>query len=118
MNSTDIRLDITKIPKSRIDDVDFENLQFGKQHADHMMYCDYIDGEWQTPKIVPYGPMQFEPSAKVFHYGQAVFEGMKAFKDEEGKVWYFDQSRTLSVSTSLPSGWPFQNSLKATFLHL
>ena len=44
MNSTDIRLDITKIQKSRIHNVDFDNLQFGKQHADHMMYCDYIDG--------------------------------------------------------------------------
>ncbi|NEV93921.1 branched-chain amino acid aminotransferase [Psychroflexus sp. YR1-1] len=89
MNSTDIQLDIEKVETSRIDQVDFSNLQFGKQYADHMMYCDYIDGEWQTPKIVPYGPMEFEPSAKVFHYGQAVFEGMKAFKDDDGQIWLF-----------------------------
>ncbi|WP_019038886.1 branched-chain amino acid aminotransferase [Psychroflexus tropicus] len=89
MNSTDIQLDITKTKASKIDQVDFSNLQFGKVNSDHMMYCDYIDGEWQTPKIVPYGPMEFEPSAKVFHYGQAVFEGMKAFKDEDGQVWLF-----------------------------
>ena len=89
MNNTDIQLDIKKIESSRIDQVDFSNLPFGKVYADHMMYCDFIDGEWQTPKIVPYGPMEFEPSAKVFHYGQAVFEGMKAFKDENDQVWLF-----------------------------
>lgn len=89
MNNTDIQLDITEIKNSKIDKVDFSNLEFGKINSDHMMYCDYIDGEWQTPKIVPYGPMEFEPSAKVFHYGQAVFEGMKAFKDEKDLVWLF-----------------------------
>jgi branched-chain amino acid aminotransferase len=89
MNNTDIQLDITKVEHSKIDQVDFNNLLFGKHNSDHMMYCDYKDGEWQTPKIVPYGPMEFEPSAKVFHYGQAVFEGMKAFKDENDEVWLF-----------------------------
>lgn len=89
MKTNDINLDITKIQESRIQNVDFSDLQFGKQYADHMMYCDYIDGEWQTPKIVPYGPMEFAPSAKVFHYGQAVFEGMKAFKDDNDQVWLF-----------------------------
>ncbi|MGM0634478.1 MAG: branched-chain amino acid aminotransferase [Bacteroidota bacterium] len=82
-------LDIKKAEKSKIGQVDFSNLAFGKNYSDHMMYCDYIDGEWQRPQIVPYGPMQFAPSTKVFHYGQAVFEGMKAFKDEEGKVFLF-----------------------------
>ncbi|MGB2088353.1 MAG: branched-chain amino acid aminotransferase [Psychroflexus salarius] len=82
-------LDIQTVAKTRINEVDFDNLQFGKQYADHMMYCDFIDGEWQQPKIVPYGPMTFQPSAKVFHYGQAVFEGMKAFKDDNDQVWLF-----------------------------
>jgi len=82
-------LNITKIQESKIGQVDFNNLPFGKVFTDHMMYCDYKNGEWQQPQIVPYGPMQFEPSAKVFHYGQAVFEGMKAFKDDNNKVWLF-----------------------------
>lgn len=82
-------LDIQPTSQSRINEVDFENLQFGKVYADHMMYCDYVDGEWQRPQIVPYGPMTLQPSAKVFHYGQAVFEGMKAFKDDDDQVWLF-----------------------------
>ena len=89
MDYKDINIDITTISESKIDQVDFNNLQFGQRNSDHMMYCDYIDGRWQTPKIVPYGPMEFEPSAKVFHYGQAVFEGMKAFKDDSGEAWLF-----------------------------
>lgn len=80
---------ITKASKSRLDQVDFENLSFGKYYADHMMVCDYENGEWQKPEIKPYGPMQMEPSAKVFHYGQTIFEGMKAFKDKNEKVWLF-----------------------------
>lgn len=82
-------IDIKKTTKSKINEVDFNNLPFGKIYSDHMMYCDYIDGKWQQPKIVPYGPMEFDPSTKVFHYGQAVFEGMKAFKDDNDKVWLF-----------------------------
>ena len=54
-----------------------------------MFVCDYRDGQWQTPKIVPYAPMELSPAASVLHYGQAVFEGMKAFKDDQGSVWLF-----------------------------
>jgi branched-chain amino acid aminotransferase len=80
---------ITKRPTSKIEDVDFNNLNFGAVFTDHMFQCDFKDGAWQEPEIVPYGPMQIEPGAKVFHYGQAVFEGMKAFKDDNGKTWLF-----------------------------
>lgn len=82
-------IDIKKASQSKISQVDFNNLPFGTVYSDHMMYCDYKDGEWQRPQIVPYGPMEFHPSAKVFHYGQAVFEGMKAFKDDDDQVWLF-----------------------------
>jgi branched-chain amino acid aminotransferase len=54
-----------------------------------MLTCDFINGEWETPKIVPYAPFLMDPSAKVFHYGQAIFEGMKAYKDENDSVWLF-----------------------------
>lgn len=80
---------VTKRPTSKIEDVDFNNLDFGAVFTDHMFQCDYVDGAWQEPEIIPYGPLQIEPSAKVFHYGQAVFEGMKAFKDDAGKTWLF-----------------------------
>lgn len=82
-------LEIIKAPSSKIDSVDFENLMFGNTFTDHMMSCDYKDGEWKNPVIKPYGPIELEPSARVFHYGQAIFEGMKAFKDDEDQVWLF-----------------------------
>ena len=88
-NTTTFSLHIEKAPKSKLPSVDFSNLPFGKTFTDHMFYCDFIDGEWQQPKIVPYGPMAIDPSARVFHYGQAVFEGMKAYKDDNGKVFLF-----------------------------
>ncbi|GLB50606.1 branched-chain amino acid aminotransferase [Neptunitalea lumnitzerae] len=80
---------VTKAEKSKIDQVDFDNLVFGKTFTDHMFVCDFKDGQWQTPEILPYQPLTLDPSAKVFHYGQAVFEGMKAYKDTDGKVWLF-----------------------------
>jgi len=82
-------LHIEKIAKSKITDVDFSNLTFGQIFTDHMFECDFENGEWQTPKIRPYQALSFDPSAKVFHYGQAVFEGMKAYKDENDDVWLF-----------------------------
>lgn len=74
---------------SKINSVDFDNLVFGRVFTDHMFVCDFEDGKWQTPKIMPYQPMTIEPSARVFHYGQAVFEGMKAYKDDNGKIFLF-----------------------------
>lgn len=82
-------IQITPATASRIDNVDFNNLAFGSTFSDHMFVCDYRDGQWHTPKIVPYAPMELSPAASVLHYGQAVFEGMKAFKDDEGSVWLF-----------------------------
>lgn len=82
-------IDIVKSQTSKIDQVDFENLVFGRTFTDHMFFCDYADGQWHQPKIAPYGPMSMDPSARVFHYGQAVFEGMKAYKDDHGKVFLF-----------------------------
>lgn len=82
-------LQIQKTDKSKISEVDFNNLSFGKVFTDHMFECDFENGSWQTPKIRPYQPLTFDPSAKVFHYGQAVFEGMKAYKDDNDGIWMF-----------------------------
>ena len=83
------KIDIEIAEESKIDQVDFENIEFGKIFTDHLFECDYKDGTWGTPKIRPYGPITLDPGARVFHYGQAVFEGMKAYKDYDGAIWLF-----------------------------
>ena len=80
---------VEKAKTSKIHEVDFDNLSFGSTYTDHMLVCDYVDGEWKAPKIVPYQPISLDPSAKIFHYGQSIFEGMKAYKDQDGGVWLF-----------------------------
>lgn len=74
---------------SKFDSVDFNNLSFGSIFTDHMFICHYDKGSWNNPEIVPYAPITLEPSARVFHYGQAIFEGMKAFKDADANLWLF-----------------------------
>ncbi len=80
---------INKSTTTKINEVDFSNLSFGENFTDHMFECDYIDGKWKNAQIRPYGPISLDPSAKVFHYGQAVFEGMKAYKSLDNVVWLF-----------------------------
>lgn len=80
---------IVRTSASKLGSVDFENLTFGSVFTDHMFVCQFKNGQWQTPEVTPYQPMSFEPSMSVLHYGQAVFEGMKAYKDDQGKIWLF-----------------------------
>ncbi|WP_395077401.1 branched-chain amino acid aminotransferase [Flavobacterium sp.] len=82
-------IDIVQSKSTKINEVDFENLSFGNTFTDHMLQCDYKNGAWEKPTIKPYEPFLLDPSAKVFHYGQAIFEGMKAYKDENDDVWLF-----------------------------
>lgn len=82
-------MEIIKATSTKIKDVDFENLSFGAIFTDHLFECDFINGEWQTPTIKPYAPFLVDPSLKVFHYGQAIFEGMKGYKDENNDIWLF-----------------------------
>ncbi|TDP60895.1 branched-chain amino acid aminotransferase [Flavobacterium dankookense] len=94
LNSTN-EIDIVKAISSKINDVDFENLSFGSTFTDHMLVCDFKEGHWQKPIIKPYEPFMIDPSAKVFHYGQAIFEGMKAYKGENNSVWLFRPEENL-----------------------
>lgn len=92
---------VNKVDKSKIDQVDFDNLAFGSVFSDHMLVCDFKDGQWQTPTIQPYAPIQLDPSAKIFHYGQSIFEGMKAYKDAKGSILLFrplDNCKRLNIS--------------------
>ncbi len=92
-NSSDII--INRASSSHIGAVDFENLSFGNTFTDHMLMCDFRNGQWETPIIKPYEPFLIDPSAKVFHYGQAIFEGMKAYKDANDDVWLFRPDQNL-----------------------
>lgn len=80
---------VRKINSSRISEVDFDQLEFGKYIADHMLVCDYAQGEWKQPHIVPYANLSLSPSALALHYGQTVFEGMKAFRMQDGRINIF-----------------------------
>ena len=82
-------IDVKRVEKSRLHEVDLKNVVFGRTFSDHMFICDYKDGEWGKPKIEPYGPISFNPSMHALHYGQAIFEGMKAFKNHKGEVFLF-----------------------------
>lgn len=95
MLKTTNEIDIARVKNSKINEVDFENLAFGNTFTDHMLICDFKEGKWQKPIIKPYEPFLIDPSAKVFHYGQAIFEGMKAYKDDNDDVWLFRPDQNL-----------------------
>lgn len=78
-----------KSTESRINTVDFGNLDFGSVFSDHMLDVAYENGSWGDAVIKPYGPISVMPSMSVFHYGQAVFEGMKAFRMSDGRISIF-----------------------------
>ncbi|WP_394370283.1 branched-chain amino acid aminotransferase [Zobellia barbeyronii] len=97
------KISIEKVKESKIEQVDFNNLAFGSVFSDHMLVCDYRNGAWETPKITPYQPITLDPSAKIFHYGQSIFEGMKAYKDDKNKTWLFrplENYKRLNVSAN------------------
>ncbi|QLG46250.1 branched-chain amino acid aminotransferase [Costertonia aggregata] len=101
MNDTAQKITVEKAQTSKIDQVDFDNLSFGSVFTDHMLVCDYKNGAWETPKIIPYQPITLEPSSKIFHYGQSIFEGMKAYKDAAGDTWLFrpfDNHKRFNIS--------------------
>ena len=82
-------ISIRKTTHSRINEVDFNHLEFGKYISDHMLVCDYAHTEWKQPQIVPYANLSLSPSALALHYGQTVFEGMKAFRMHDGRINIF-----------------------------
>ena len=80
---------ITKAERSKLKDINLENIPFGKYFTDHMLEVDYEDGEWKTPEIKPYQPLLIQPSLAAIHYGQAIFEGVKAYRNPAGKPQIF-----------------------------
>lgn len=88
MTLTD-NISVQRTAHSKIGEVDFSNLGFGKYVADHMLVCDYANGAWQSPQIVPFGDLSLSPTTLALHYGQTVFEGMKAFRMADGTINLF-----------------------------
>lgn len=75
--------------RSRLKEVDFMNLEFGRYTSDHMLVCDFRYNEWQQPQIVPFTNLSLSPTTLALHYGQTVFEGMKAFRMADGRANIF-----------------------------
>src|ERR1700722_17751460 len=80
---------VSRVYESRLEEVDWDDLQMGRYVSDHMLVCDYTEGKWQEAAIMPYGPFSLLPTSLVFHYGQTIFEGMKAFRTADGRVQIF-----------------------------
>ena len=101
MESGIMEISVNRVAESRINQVDFDNIPFGREFADHMFVADYADGEWGDFRIEPYGNMLFTPAMLGLHYGQTIFEGMKAYRNVEGQIMMFrptDNFRRLNVS--------------------
>lgn len=94
-------INITKVAQSGLKDINLENIPFGKYFTDHMLVADYEDGEWKHVEIKPYQPLLMAPSIAALHYGQAIFEGVKAYKNAAGEAFVFrpeDNFRRFNVS--------------------
>ncbi len=82
-------MQVVRSSRSRLKEVDFDNLGFGRIFSDHMFMADYRKGAWQSPRVVPYGNIELAPSLSTLHYGQAIFEGLKAFRSQNGEISLF-----------------------------
>lgn len=96
-----LKIDIRRVAKSRLPEIDFQSLPFGKVYTDHMFVADFKNNKWQNFKIVPYGPMPVSPATPAIHYGQSIFEGIKAFATDSGEALVFrpqDNLKRMNVS--------------------
>lgn len=84
-----LNIPVQRVKHSRVGEIDPKNLAFGKHYADHMFITEYMNGEWTDLRIVPFGPIPMSPTISALHYGQAIFEGMKAHKSDSGEVLCF-----------------------------
>jgi branched-chain amino acid aminotransferase len=90
-----MQITIQPTSSSRIDQVDFDHLSFGRSFADHMLVAEYADGAWQSVTIQPYGPLSYQPAMMSLHYGQAIFEGMKGYRSVSGDIQVFRPEENL-----------------------
>jgi branched-chain amino acid aminotransferase len=98
-----LKIEIQRVAHSRLPQVDLKNLPFGMVYTDHMYMVDFRDGEWTNPRILPYGHIPMSPATPAIHYGQAIFEGMKAYAGPNGETMIFralDNWKRLNISAS------------------
>jgi branched-chain amino acid aminotransferase len=94
-------ISVTKVERSKLHDISMENIPFGKYFTDHMLEADYENGEWKNVEIKPYQPLLLSPSLASLHYGQAIFEGIKAYKNPSGEAFIFrpyDNFKRFNIS--------------------
>lgn len=94
-------ISIRKAERSKLQDLSLDDLPFGRYFSDHMLEADYENGEWKNIEIKPYQPLLLSPSVAALHYGQAIFEGIKAYKDREGNAFIFrpqDNFKRFNIS--------------------
>jgi branched-chain amino acid aminotransferase len=84
-----LEIKTTPVLRSRLQDLDIENVPFGRYFTDHMLVAEFANGQWQPAEIKPYQPMQIDPSNAALHYGQSIFEGIKAYRQPDGEVAIF-----------------------------
>jgi len=89
MITSSIPIQIQKVQKSRVTDVNVNEVPFGKVFTDHMFIADFKDGEWSNFRIIPFQHIEMSYAMSALHYGQAIFEGMKAFRQDNGDVVVF-----------------------------
>jgi branched-chain amino acid aminotransferase len=92
---------ITKAERSKLQELNLDDLPFGRYFSDHMLEADYENGEWKNIEIKPYQPLLLSPSVAALHYGQAIFEGIKAYRDNEGNAYIFrphDNYKRFNIS--------------------
>ncbi len=96
-----LNIAIRKVARSKLSEMDFANIIFGNMYSDHMFVADFVDEEWKDFSIAPYDKLDLSPGTCALHYGQSVFEGLKAYKNPEGDVLIFrpyDNLRRLNLS--------------------
>ena len=94
-------ISVRKVERSKLQDLSLDNLPFGRYFTDHMLEADYENGEWKNIEIKPYQPLLLSPSMAALHYGQAIFEGIKAYKNSDGEAFIFrpqDNFRRFNIS--------------------
>lgn len=90
-----LNISINKNPNSKIGEVDFSNIQFGKVYTDHQFIAEFSNGQWSNLRIDPYEELRISPASPAIHYGISIFEGLKAYKSQEGEVLVFRPDKNL-----------------------
>ena len=84
-----MNIKLSKVKSSKISKVDFSDLGFCKYYTDHMFVCEYENNEWKNFRIIPFQDLNLSPACTTLHYGQTIFEGLKAYKNEKDEILIF-----------------------------